>query len=236
MRITKKRHLEIAIENIPRFESPKIDLEQYPTSASIAADLLWNAKNLGDISNRSLIDLGCGTGVFAISSALLNARCAMGVDIDSSAIKIAKKTVNNMKISNVNFITEDINNLENFDLENDSNLNNNSNNLNNNFNNYDYLKNLKFETAITNPPFGAQSRGKRGADRIFMKIALNLAKVVYSFHIAETKDFVTNFYENLGGNITHEFFYKFPLLNTYEFHTQESRDIEVIVFRVCKYI
>ncbi len=28
------------------------------------------------------------------------------------------------------------------------------------------------------------------------------------------------------------FFYKFPLLNTYEFHTQESRDIDVIVFRV----
>lgn len=209
MKITKKRHLEIAIENIPRFESPKIDFEQYPTSASIAADLLWNARSLGDISNKSILDLGCGTGVFAISSMLLNANCATGVDIDSSAIKIARNTVNDMNISNINFIVDDVYNLH----------------KNDDFN-------FKFDTVITNPPFGAQSRGKRGVDRIFMELAMGFADVAYSFHIAETRDFVVNYYENLGGKITHEFFYKFPLLNTYEFHTQESRDIDVIVFRI----
>jgi len=218
MKITKKRHLEIAIENIPKFESPKIGFEQYPTSASIAADLLWNAKGLGDIFNKSIIDLGCGTGIFAISSILLGAKCVTGIDIDSSAIKIAKNTVNDMNISNVKFIIEDIYNLSN----NHCNINSNNN------------LSLKFDTAITNPPFGAQSRSKKGADRIFMESAMDLADVIYSFHIAETRDFVVNYYKDLGGKVTHEFFYKFPLLNTYEFHTQESIDVDVVVFRVVK--
>ena len=49
MRISKKRHLEIAIESIPKNPNPKVKWEQYLTSAKIAADLIWNANSLGDI-------------------------------------------------------------------------------------------------------------------------------------------------------------------------------------------
>ena len=212
MNITKKRHLEIAIENIPKFESPNIDLEQYPTSAPIAADLLWNASALGDIANKSIIDLGCGTGVFSLATLLLGATSATGFDIDPSSVKIAKKTAEEMNIANAHFFVKDI-----YDIDSkftDSELN--------------------FDTAITNPPFGAQSRAKKGADRIFMEVAMKLAGIVYSFHMAETEDFVKKYYEDLGGEVTHKFSYKFPLLNTYEFHTMETRDIDVVVFRVVK--
>lgn len=212
MNITKKRHLEIAIEDIPKFESPQIDLEQYPTSAPIAADLLWNANSLGDIANKNILDLGCGTGVFAISSLLLGANSATGIDIDPYSIKIAKKTVDEMEISNANFCVKDIYDIDSNFIDSD----------------------LNFDTVITNPPFGAQSRSKKGADRIFMEIAVKSANVTYSFHMAETEDFVKKFYEGLGGEITHKMYYKFPLLNTYEFHTMETRDIDVVVFRVVK--
>ncbi|RBQ23663.1 Ribosomal protein L11 methyltransferase [Candidatus Methanobinarius endosymbioticus] len=213
MKITKKRHLEIAIENIPKFESYNIKLEQYSTPSNIAADLVWNAYSLGDIDDKSIIDLGCGTGILTFSSLLINAKLALGIDIDSKAINITKRTVKEMNISNSTFFNKDI-----YEIVDDD------------FNNI----NTDFDTAITNPPFGSQSRSKKGADRIFMKSAFKLANVVYSFHMGETHDFVMNFYEKLGGEITHRFKYKFPLFNTYEFHTQEAKSIDVIVFRTIK--
>ena len=217
MNITKKRHLEIAIEGIPKFESPKIGLEQYSTPVPIAADILWNANALGDIANKSILDLGCGTGIFTLSSLLLGAKSATGFDIDFSSIKIAKKTVEEMNILNAHFFVKDIYDIG-LDFI-DSNC-----------------ENIKFDfgTAITNPPFGAQSRAKKGADRIFMDLAMRSANVVYSFHMAETEEFVKKYYMNLGGEITHKFSYKFPLIHSYEFHSQESRDINVVVFRVAK--
>lgn len=224
MKITKKRHLEIAIENIPGFESPNIDLEQYNTPSIIVADILWNANSLGDIFDKNILDLGCGTGVFAISSLLLNGKFATGIDIDSCAIKIAKRTADEMGISNANFINRDIYELS------DNNFIDLVDEMDDNIDG----AGINFDTAITNPPFGSQSRTKKGADRIFMKSAFKLANVVYSFHMAETSDFVMNFYEKLGGKVTHSFRYKFPLLNTYEFHTQETKNIDVVVCRIIR--
>ena len=207
MKIRKKRHLEMLIQTIPSFESPKIELEQYNTPASIVADILWNANALGDIANKSILDLGCGTGVFTLSSLLLGAKSATGIDIDIDAINIAKKTANEMDIKDSHFLVKDIND---FDL------------------------NCNFDTAITNPPFGSQQRAKKGADRSFMKLAIESAEVSYSFHMAETEEFVTSFYKELGGKVTHKFVYNFTLPHTYDFHSQESREIEVIVLRVVK--
>ena len=48
-KITKKKHLEMAIQKVPKHPNPKVDLEQYFTPATIAADLLWNAYSLEDI-------------------------------------------------------------------------------------------------------------------------------------------------------------------------------------------
>ena len=70
---TKKRQLEMVLQDIPYHESPKINLEQYSTPSVIAADVLWNANSIGDIKGMKVVDLGCGTGIFAIGSALLGA-------------------------------------------------------------------------------------------------------------------------------------------------------------------
>ena len=85
-KITKKKHLEIAIQNVPTHPNPKVDLEQCSTSAIIVADLLWNAYSLGDIVDKKIMDLGCGTGIFAIASKLLGASSAIGVDINKPSI------------------------------------------------------------------------------------------------------------------------------------------------------
>lgn len=83
----KKRDLEIILQGVYDFDDPKPRLEQYITPAPIAADILYNA--FDDINGKRLIDLGCGTGMFAIGGALLGAD-ATGVDADESAIRKAE--------------------------------------------------------------------------------------------------------------------------------------------------
>ena len=199
-KITKKKHLEMAIQKVPKHPNPKVDLEQYSTPATIAADLLWNAYSLGDIADKKVMDLGCGTGIFAIASKLLGAASAIGVDIDKDSIDLASSYC-----GDVNFICSDI-----CDLEND----------------------FDVDTIFQNPPFGSQKNAKKVDDLKFISKAIELSpKVLYSFHMASTEEFLISYFEKNDLEITHIFRYNFPIPKIYEFHTRESANIEVIVIR-----
>lgn len=199
-KITKKKHLEMAIQKVPKHPNPKVDLEQYSTPATIAADLLWNAYSLGDISDKKVMDLGCGTGIFAIASKLLGAASAIGVDIDKDSTDLASSYC-----GDVDFICSDI-----CDLEND----------------------FDVDTIFQNPPFGSQKNAKKGADLKFISKAVELSpKVLYSFHMASTEEFLISYFEKNDLEITHIFRYNFPIPKIYEFHTRESANVEVIVIR-----
>ena len=230
MKISKKKHLEMILENVPQHPNPKVGLEQYSTPATIAADLVWNAYGLGDIRDMNVLDLGCGTGIFAIASSLMGARSSLGVDIDDESIALAKITQNSISkqddidINNTNFIVGDINSFNSIsDLLNCNdyeNINNNNMSLN------------RFDTLIQNPPFGSQEKGKRHADRKFMEFAVGSADVIYSFHMKRTEEFVIDYYRDLGAEVTHKLVYKFPIPKIYDFHIEESRDVKVVVLRV----
>ncbi|MFR1957487.1 MAG: METTL5 family protein [Methanobrevibacter smithii] len=199
-KITKKKHLEMAIQKVPKHPNPKVDLEQYSTPATIAADLLWNAYSLGDIADKKVMDLGCGTGIFAIASKLLGAASAIGVDIDKDSTDLASSYC-----GDVDFICRDI-----CDLEND----------------------FDVDTIFQNPPFGSQKNAKKGADLKFISKAIELSpKVLYSFHMASTEEFLISYFEKNDLEITHIFRYNFPIPKIYEFHTRESANVEVIVIR-----
>ena len=199
-KITKKKHLEMAIQNVPSHPNPKVDLEQYSTPAIIASDLLWNAYSLDDIVDKKVMDLGCGTGIFAIASMLLGATSAVGVDIDKESIDLASSYC-----GDVEFICGDV-----YDLEND----------------------FDVDTIFQNPPFGSQKNAKKGADLKFISKAIELSpKVLYSFHMASTEEFLISYFEKNDLEITHIFRYNFPIPKIYEFHTRESANVEVIVIR-----
>jgi putative methylase len=125
----KKRNLEMALEIIPANPAPEPALEQYPTPAKIAADVLYTAHSLGDIENRKVMDLGCGCGIFAIGAKLLGANCAIGMDIDGKAIGIAREYAQKLNCD-VEFQICEINDF-----------------------------NEKGDTVVQNPPFGAQKKG-----------------------------------------------------------------------------
>jgi putative methylase len=137
----KKKQLEMQLERLSGFSNPSADKEQYATPACVAADLLYLAHLHNDL--ESVCDLGCGTGVLAIGSALLGAK-AIGVEIDPRALKTARENAANLGVE-VDFIRGDVNNLS--------------------------LRGIK--TVIMNPPFGAQkaSAGDRAFLRKALDIA-----------------------------------------------------------------
>lgn len=203
--IRNKKQLEIKIQQIPPHPNPKVALEQYSTPASIAADILWNAYALGDIFERNILDLGCGCGIFAISSLLLGASSAVGVDIDEESIEVAESFSDRFKIDNYRFIASDIR-----DLDEDFNV----------------------DTVFQNPPFGSQKRATKGIDLEFVKKAAGFnPEVLYSFHMASTEDFLTDYFSKSGLKITHIFRYGFSIPKIYEFHSRESKDVNVIAIR-----
>ncbi len=124
----KKKDLEIALQKVRPFQDPKADLEQYATPAIIAADVLYSAYVQGDIADRKVLDLGCGTGMLAIGASLLGAKEAIGVDVDEQALSVAD--------DNVRVLGADVRLLQ--------------------MKVQDFGE--KADTVIMNPPFGSQRR------------------------------------------------------------------------------
>lgn len=124
----KRKDLEMILQRLDVFQNPRADLEQYPTPAPIAADLLFQAYASGDIEGRAVLDLGCGTGILGIGARLLGADKVVGVDVDERALDQAK----------VNCIKADVEiELLKMDVA-------------------EYRGN--FDTVVMNPPFGSQNK------------------------------------------------------------------------------
>ncbi len=124
----KKKDLEMLLQTIPPFDRPKPSLEQYSTPSVIASDVIFMAYAEGDIADKVVADLGCGTGILAIGAAKLGAKRVIGVDLDENAITQAA--------ANAKFIGVGID-LFNFDVT-------------------EFEE--RVDTVVMNPPFGSQKR------------------------------------------------------------------------------
>ncbi|MCK5310018.1 MAG: 50S ribosomal protein L11 methyltransferase [Thermoplasmata archaeon] len=124
----RQRDLEIKLQKLDGFKDPKAHLEQYSTPAKVAADILYTAHAFGDIEGKSVIDLGCGAGIFSIGACLLGADNVLGCDIDSDIIDIARKNAESVQCP-VNFDCMPVEEASG-----------------------------EWETCIMNPPFGAQKK------------------------------------------------------------------------------
>lgn len=193
----KKKELELLLQKIKPYPEPKPALEQYTTPAQLVAEVLFLA--YPDLVGKKVLDLGCGTGRFAIGAKLLGARKSIGIDINERAIEIGRNFCSNLKLKGVEFR---VCRVEDF--------------------------NEKCDVVLMNPPFGAQLRH---ADRIFLKKALGLAKVVYSFHLLKTKKFIETFIRSLNAVITLEKRYKFPIPHMFEFHKKKVKKFDVFLLR-----
>ena len=113
-----KKSFAIELSKLLLFEKPNVSLEQYPTEFDVAADFLWSAIMDKEIEGKSVLDLGCGTGILGFGAALLSAKKVTFVDIDKNAMEIAKanfeKLSQDFDLSNCefNFIVSNVSNFK----------------------------------------------------------------------------------------------------------------------------
>jgi putative methylase len=188
------------------FDDPRADLEQYRTPPELAAHLVHTADLQGDIEGRTVVDLGCGTGMLALAAALRGPKSVVGVDIDPAPLATARANERRVATSSaVSWVRADATAAP--------------------------LCPDGPTTVVMNPPFGAQ-RGNEHADRAFLETTAAVADVSYSIHNADSVDFVEAFAEDEGGEVTHAFQAEFELPNAFDHHDEERALIDVEVFRI----
>ncbi len=87
----------------------------------------------------------------------------------------------------------------------------------------------KYDTVLMNPPFGSQ---RPGADRAFLKKALEIGTNIWTIHMAETKGFVRDFVEKNNGKIVSAYEFDFPIKNTMIFHTKDVANQKAILYHI----
>jgi putative methylase len=220
-RIVRKLELELLLSQIVPHPSPKPSLEQYTIPADVAATMLYIAAySYGDIVDKTVLDLGCGTGRLALGAAFLGAKQVVGVDIDKDAVKVAfENSVRTDLKEKVQWITGDIDAVDG-----------------------------NFDTVLQNPPFGVQRRkadrkflekalesGKvvyslhkcPDEDKAFIKklkaSKANVAPVAPS-------PFLEKFIEGRGGKIKAVYALIMTIPHMFSFHTKRKHEFIVNLF------
>lgn len=201
-----KRALEQRLAGVEGFREPRVDLEQYPTPADLAAHLVHLADLRGDVAGRTVVDLGTGTGILALGAATRDPARVVGVEADRAALDVARE--NERRVAPavpVDWFRADATRPP--------------------------LCPDRRVTVLMNPPFGAQRAG-RHADRGFLAAAADLAAVSYSIHNEGSRAFVESFARDEGGRVTDAFSSSIPLARRFAFQTNDRREQPVEVFRV----
>lgn len=94
----KLKQFEALLQQVEGFVQPKIELEQYPTSAHLASRILFTADaTYDDIEDKRVLDLGCGTAILSIGASVLGSGYTLGVDIDPDALAIATTNIDSFE-------------------------------------------------------------------------------------------------------------------------------------------
>lgn len=203
--IVRKKELEVFLTKIKPHPKPKLIFEQYTTPPSLAANILYTATYIfGDITCKSVCDLGCGSGMFALGAAWLGACRVVAVDIDKTAVLTAKSNMENLGVD-VELIIGDI----------------------------DVLTG-KFDTVLQNPPFGVRKHGADirflrkalSLGRVVYTIHKGGWKNRRFIEEIVAKD--------IGGRVTNIFEAELIIPYTFNFHKKPRYRVKVDVYRIVK--
>lgn len=206
MEYIQKKELERRLSELLPFQSPKVDLEQYTTPEKIAAEILWLAAfTYNDIGQRTVLDLGSGTGIFGIGAAILGAARVVAVDIDPNAIKTG--CFNTVKMGfkeRVDWIAMEVDSVPG-----------------------------SYDTVIQNPPFGTRKRGvdlrflQKALEIGSVVYSLHKSGI-------KNRELIKDFIDKHGGRVTGIFQNKFMLPRTLNFHKRKEYAVKVDLYRIVR--
>ena len=222
-RFARKLELEIMLSKIKPYPTPTPNLEQYTISADTAATMLYIAAySNGDIVDKTVLDLGCGTGRLAIGAALLGAKEVVGVDLDKTGVKAAfESSVAAGVKERTQWVVADVDSVRGC-----------------------------FDTVLENPPFGVQKRGadrkflakalelgrvtyslhkRPHGDSTFAK---RLRKSSDGAIVVPPSSFMKKFIEESGGRIEAVYALLMTLPHMFSFHTEEKHEFLVDLYVV----
>lgn len=105
----KLRDLEEILGDVDPFDTPKVELEQYPTSPHIASRMIFSAANtFGDIEGQTVGDFGCGAGMLTIASNVLGSSHTVGFDVDQDALDNAWVNCRKLDIYDIDLVQLDL--------------------------------------------------------------------------------------------------------------------------------
>ena len=203
-RLVRKRDLERSLSEIQPHLFPKAHLEQYTTPSKVVAEVLYLAAYINDdIIDKTVIDLGCGTGRLSIGAALLGAKEVFGIDLDRDAVKAALKNSEKLEVKKkTNWIIGDI----------------------------DVISG-SFDTALQNPPFGVQRR--MADRRFISKALDISGIVYSFHKSGESnRKFIKRFIEEHGGKITTIFPLEMEIPRMFKFHTKKKQSVQVDLYQI----
>nr|MDO8114723.1 50S ribosomal protein L11 methyltransferase [Candidatus Sigynarchaeota archaeon] len=209
-----KRQLISIIENMKTFDPAraKVQLEQYPTDAIAAVEMVFLAGFIhDDLYNTLVVDLGTGTGRLAISALCMGASRAVGIEIDLDAVLLAKENARAFELDNrFDIVLGDV-----------------------------LVQPLHLgsagagATVLMNPPFGVQ---EKGADVRFLNAAMGLrgVRIIYSFHLKSeaNRAFLKKAIASKGWKLDELHETRMILPRLYKFHEKKRKEIEVDIYRI----
>ena len=201
--MTRRRikNLESDLQQVNSFVSLDVSLEQYQTPPRLTAELLSIIDSYNDIDGKSVLDLGCGTGILGLGCVRLGASWVVGIDIDDKAIEVAKQNAEEVGLSpdEITFMVKDVKVLAASEFT------------------------RKFDVVVTNPPFGTKKETK--LDYEFVWKGLLLGNKVYSLHKSTTREFWTT---KVAWNLKLlRQDIPFCIKRTYKFHKEAKKCIKV---------
>lgn len=192
------------IDQIAGFRDPKVSLEQYSLPSDLIAFILILAAD--DLTGKTVVELGCGTGRFTLPIQKFFAAQTLGVDVDWEGVLTLAQQREQLTLDIELLVTA----IEFLEPE---------------------LWGKRFQTTIMNPPFGTK---RRKIDLVFLEQALQYSETIISLHKANkpTRKLIEKVSSEHGKRVDRLATVNFILAPQFQFHRKAQHKVLVDVLRI----